>query len=87
MRSGRVRRGGATRGRLRAGAVACSSGRERGPQMAIFDDFAVGARVALDLSGILGRVRRDWRELSEYERAAWLVFDEFARRGAIWDED
>ena len=55
--------------------------------MATFDDFAVGARVALDLSGILGRSRRDWRELSEYERAAWLVFDEFARRGAIWEED
>lgn len=47
--------------------------------------YAVGERVALDMAGAFGRRRREWRELSEYERAAWLIYDEADRLGEIWD--
>lgn len=47
--------------------------------------YKVGERVSLEMQGILGRSKRDWNELSEYERSAWIVFNEASMNGCIWE--
>lgn len=47
--------------------------------------YKVGERVSIEMHGMLGRSRRDWSELSEYERSAWIVFNEASVNGYIWE--
>lgn len=47
--------------------------------------YKVGERVSLKMQGILGRPVRNWNELSEYERSAWIVFNEASMNRRIWE--
>lgn len=49
--------------------------------------YKVGERVSLEMQGMLGRDKKSWNELSTYEQSAWMVYDEHARIGCIWEEE